>query len=500
EAARLNVLLLNSDTSSGELEKAVIMDPNTTITDYPIVIATPSMGTGVSIEVNHFDQVYGLFWGASSTDADMSQALARVRQPIPRIVWCAKYGRNFSKVGRDTNPLRLKKLLQDKANANAQMTAASLGALIGNITDYDWLNPHVHLWATLEAQRNRSMLSLRSALKVRLIHEGHPLTIERLDTHQEAKQQMAEARLQIKAAEARATASAVNLTAPQVKALEMAEHLDPDERLALDKWHLAEFYAIPLDAVTTDLVLLDNHGRYRGQLLELEAFLYPDTASAAVVRSVERQAQHHLGLCPWDISTAELRRQVRVHLGLDRWVNNPDEWLSDDDALAQFATQALALAPQVKAALNVSIKPEMRPQQILGQLLDQMGLTTLSRQLRQGNQQRTRSYQIDPDAKAQALAILARRAERRNASDHRASPPDTPPVINDQSFRGCDTRHPPKTDDLWVGQQVRWGSSLGYWVVLATEDESATIQLQNPIVQTVRTVPLADLIALELAG
>ncbi|QQE67623.1 hypothetical protein GFS31_43360 (plasmid) [Leptolyngbya sp. BL0902] len=500
EAARLKVLLLNSDTSSGELEKAVIMDPNTTITDYPVVIATPSMGTGVSIEVEHFDQVYGLFWGASSTDADMSQALARVRQPVPRVVWCAKGGRNFSKVGRETNPLRLKKLLQDKATATAQMTAASLGALTTHITDYDWLNPHVHLWATLEAQRNRSMLSLRSALKVRLIHEGHHLTIERLDTHQEVKRQMAEARLQIKASEARATASAVNLTATQAKALETAEHLDTEERLALQKWHLAEFYAIPLEAVTAELVLLDNHGRYRGQLLELEAFLYPETASAAVVRSVERQAQHHLTLCPWDISTAELRRQVRVRLGLEEWIHNPNEWLSDDDTLAQFAAQALTLAPQVKAALNVALKPAMRPQQILGQLLDQMGLPTTSRQTRQGHPKRIRIYQIDPDAKAQALAILARRAERRNGSDHQASTSDTPPMVNDHTWRGCDTLNLPKTDDSWVGQHVRWGSSLGLWRVLDTEGGSATIQLQNPVVQTVRTVPLADLIALELAG
>lgn len=500
EAARLRVLLLNSDTSGGELEKAVITDPNTTITDYPVVIATPSMGTGVSIEVEHFDQVYGLFWGASSTDADMSQALARVRQPVPRIVWCAKHGRNFSKVGRETNPLRLEKLLQDKANANAQMTAASLGALGAEITDYDWLNPHVHLWATMEAQRNRSMLSLRSALKVRLIYEGHHLTIERLDTHQEAKQQMAEARLQIKAAEARATASAANLTTTQVKALEMAEHLDPDERLALDKWHLAEFYAIPLDQVTAELVLLDNNGRYRGQLLELEAFLYPETASAAVVRSVERQAQHHLGLCPWDISTAELRRQVRVRLELASWVNNPDEWLSDDDALAQFATQALALAPQVKAALNVALKPEMRPQQILGQLLDQMGLTTTSRQLRQGKQRRTRAYQIDPEAKAQALAILTRRAERRHANENWDCSPDTPPTIHDHPLGGCVTPNAPKSDDWWIGRQVQWGNSLGIWAVLATDGDRVTIQLQNPIVPTVRTVPLADLRATELAG
>jgi hypothetical protein len=500
EAARLKVLLLNSDTSSGELEKAVIMDPNTTITDYPVVIATPSMGTGVSIEVEHFDQVYGLFWGASSTDADMSQALARVRQPVPRIVWCAKQGRNFSKVGRETNPLRLKKLLQDKANATAQMTAASLGALGLEITDYDWLNPHVHLWATMEAQRNRSMLSLRSALKVRLIHEGHHVTIERLDTHQEAKHQMAEARLQIKTAEARATAAAANLTATQVKALEMAEHLDTDERLALEKWHLAEFYALPLDQVTADLVLLDNHGRYRGQLLELEAFLYPETASAAVVRSVERQAQHHLGLCPWDISTAELRRQVRLRLGLSQWIDNTDEWLSDDETLTQFATQALALAPQVKAALNVSLKPEMRPQQILGQLLDQMGLPTIARQTRQGHPRRIRVYQIDPDAKAQALAILTRRAERRQASENPGSSPDTPPGISEFTIRGCDLSEPPKSGHPWLGQQVKWGTSLGIWRVLAIEGEQATIQLQNPVVQTVQTVPLADLMLLKLAG
>jgi hypothetical protein len=416
------------------------------------------------------------------------------------VVWCAKQGRNFSKVGRETNPLRLKKLLQDKANATAQMTAASLGALGTEITHYDWLNPHVDPWARIEADRNRSMLSLRSALKVRLIHEGHHLTLERLDTHQEAKRQMAEARLQIKASEARATAVAANLTATEAKALETAEHLAPDERLALQKWHLAEFYALPLDQVTAELVLLDNHGRYRGQLLELEAFLYPETASAAVVRSVERQTQHHLGLCPWDISTAELRRQVRMRLGLEQWIHNPDEWLSEDEFLTQFATQALTLAPQVKAALNVSLKPDMRPQQILGQLLDQIGLTTTSRQVRQGQQRRTRVYQIDPEAKAQSLAILARRAERRNASAHQTSPPDTPPAIDDHLLGGCDTPTPTEKRHPWLGQPVRWGASLGHWVVLATEGDLATIQLQNPIVQTVSTVPLADLMALDRAG
>lgn len=492
-------LLLNSDTSGGETERLVITDPNNTITDYQVVIATPSMATGVSIEVEHFDQVYGLFWGASSTDADMSQALARVRKPVPRVVWCAKYGRSFSKVGRDTNPLRLKKLLQDKANATAQLTAASLGALGDEVSRYDWLNPHVDLWARIEADRNRSMLSLRSALKVRLIHEGHNVTIERLDADRDAKQQLAAVRLQIKEAEARATAGAANLTATQAKALEMAEHLEADERLALAKWHLAEFYAIQPDQVTPELVLLDNDGRYRGQLLELEAFIHPETASAAVVRSVERQAQHHLGICPWDVSTSELRRQIRVRLGLGQWLDREGEWDTHDDALAQFATNALALAPQVKAALNVALKPDMSPQQMLGQLLDQMGLATESRQVRQGKQ-RTRIYQIDQDSKAQALAILARRAERRQPMEDKPSEPVTPPPVNVQLPGGCDTQEPPYTVDSRVGRSVRWGASLGVWVVLSTEGSMATIQLQNPVVQTVRTVPLADLNPLDVAA
>ncbi|MBD2234878.1 plasmid replication protein, CyRepA1 family [Phormidium tenue] len=499
EAVGLRVLLLNSDTSGGDVEKAIITNPNQTITDYPVVIATPSMATGVSIEVQHFDEVHGLFWGASSTDADMAQALARVRQPVPRIVWCAKHGRNFSKIGRDTNPMRLRKLLQDKANATAQLTAASLGALGAEITGYDWLNPHVDLWAKIEAQRNRSMLSLRSALKVRLTHEGHYLTIEQLDVDLAAREQMAAVRLQIKEAEAQAIADAANLSPSDVKALEKAETVDPDERLALQKWHLADFYVIPLDEVTADLVLLDNDGRYRGQLQELEAFLHPELASTIDARSVEKQAQHNLGICPWDISTAELRRQVRGLLGIDQWITCEREWSGDDEGLMEFAAKALDMAPQVKAALNVAIRPDMSPQQILGQLLDQMGIETASRQSRQDGR-RCRWYQVDQASKAQALGILMRRVERRKATEERYSLPGTPPPINVYESGGCAPQKPPKKGDPWAGVLVLWGASLGSWVVLATDGDMATIQLQNPVVQTVRTVPLGDLVALEVAA
>jgi hypothetical protein len=64
---------------------------NQKIIDYNTVFVTPSLGTGISIDVQHFDRVYGIFQGVI-TDSEARQALARVRDDIPRVVWCAKHG------------------------------------------------------------------------------------------------------------------------------------------------------------------------------------------------------------------------------------------------------------------------------------------------------------------------------------------------------------------------------------------------------------------------
>ncbi|MGB6015632.1 MAG: hypothetical protein WBG32_12950, partial [Nodosilinea sp.] len=145
-----------------------------------------------------------------------------------------------------------------------------------------------------------------------------------------------------------------------------------------------------------------------------------------------------------------------------------------------------------------AIRPDMSLQQILGQLLDQMGIKTMSRQIRQDGKA-CRLYQVDQTSKAQALDILARRSERRKATEERYALPVTPPPINVDNSGGCYTQKPPETDNLWVGLLVRWGASLGSWGVLATDGDMATIQLQNPIVQTVLTVPLVDLAVLDVA-
>ena len=154
-------LLINSETSGGDIAQAFMEAPDDFLKSDPIqvVIARPSAGTGISIEEKHFEQIYGIFWGASSTDADMLQALGRVRESAPRVVWCSKLGRNFSKAGRDTSSLKLRNLLKQKTNANTLLIRASLSEhSYSHITSYDWANdPHIGYWAETEAQGNRSM-------------------------------------------------------------------------------------------------------------------------------------------------------------------------------------------------------------------------------------------------------------------------------------------------------------------------------------------------------
>ncbi len=499
EGADIPVLLLTSETSGGDIEKQFIQDPDNHL-DWPVVIATPSLGTGASIEREHFTRVFGIFWGVSSTDADMSQALARCRWPVPRVVWCAQYGRNYSPVGRDTNPLLLKKRLRDRANATAQLTAASLGTLGAEITGYDWLNPHVDLWAKIESERNRSMANLRSALKVRLMHEGHHLTVVQLDADQATRLALREARIALREANADDMANADNIGPVEARALETAEAIDRDGQLALQKYYLAEFYAIAPEDVTRDLVLQDNDGRYRGQLSELEALLYPEVATGRDVRSLERQAFWGHGITPWDTGTAELRRSLRQRLGLDQWISRTGEWQTADDGdLARLARLARELAPQVRAALNVTITDDMTPQQVLGQLLDQIGIGTTSRQYRDSGQRR-RAYAINQDALSGAIAILARRAERRNATNKQPSEPVTPPPVYESIEGGCDALNPPETGTLQNDELVRYGGSLSPWAVLAADGDMVTIQMQNPLVKTVLRVPVAAITPLHQAA
>ena len=139
------------------------------------------------------------------------------------------------------------------------------------------------------------MWSLRTALKVRLMHEGHQVETVTLNKNQQAHNLLKEARDELQMENALQVEAAANLSPAEAKLLTQTESLEPEQRLALQKYEIAKFYGLPLEEVNADVVLQDDSGRRRGRLLNLEWTQYPETAIDVDVRALERQGQWQHG-------------------------------------------------------------------------------------------------------------------------------------------------------------------------------------------------------------
>ena len=432
EGLGLRVLVINSETSGGKDEQEFINHPDQVLArgEYDVIICSPSLATGVSIEAQGIiSRVYGIFYGASSTDGDMAQSLARVRAPVERVVWCAPYGRNFSKVSRFTNPLELKAQLKERTDATAMLIRSGLREdIAGEIAGYNWQSdPHLNLWARITADQNRAMHSLRDALLVRLRYEGNQVTLIDAGSDQALKLLTQQAKEEIRQIEADAVSKATVLTRSEVLHLETKEAQTPDERLAIARYHMGDFYAT--EEVTSELVRWDNDGRRRGELLSLETLIYPDVAIERDVKGLEKQASWNQGIVPWDVGTDELRRRLRVELNLNDFLDPDKEWTKHD--LKPYADKARELKPQIKLGLNFAIRDGMSHTQIIHQLLSHMGIKfewRWSRSVGGHEGEKLRVYRLDTVHWQQLTDVLNRRAARRETLRQTEQESGSPPL------------------------------------------------------------------------
>jgi hypothetical protein len=280
--------------------------------DYDIILCSPSVASGVSIECQgRIATVYGLFTGVSATDDAMSQALSRVREPVERRVWCAQVGSNYSPVSQSGNPLEVRTHLLSKTAATIQLLRSSLKEdTTQGVATADWqTDPHVRRYCSLEAERNRSMGRLGESLLTRLRFEGNTVTVVARSSDKTLKLSLAKTRADIQRLEAEALIAAPQLHYQAVQALELKETLTPAEHAAIASFWLRDFY--DLDALTVDTVLNDRGGRRRQEILGLEGLLQPQTAVDRSAKSLAKQVAWKQGVTPWDFSNALLRSALQ---------------------------------------------------------------------------------------------------------------------------------------------------------------------------------------------
>lgn len=414
------VLLVNSTTSGGELEQAFIRTPDTVLEqgDYDVVICSPSVATGVSIEVQGLiSAVYGIYTGASCTDADIAQSLGRVREPVPRVIWTAKQGSNFSKVSKATNHVVFKDALKCKTSAVVRLIRSSLRADLAGWADrHDWdTDPHLGLFCRISADQNFSMYNLREAVRVRLRFEGHTLTVEQCSSSPAMKLLLRESGQALKEINAENLVSTEDLTYSEVKELEKKEGLSPDEALAVVKFHMKEFYQ--LEKLSTDDVLWDGDGRRVGQLLNLESLMYSGMALERTIKAIEKQSSWKKGFCPWDVTTIGMKQTIWLELELDKLVQRMiDGWEWTKYDLAEVAQKARKYANNIKLALRFTISDKVTDVQVIHQMLEQLCIKVTSRWSRSipgHEKEKLRAYSIDADHWQRVKGILERRKAKR---------------------------------------------------------------------------------------
>lgn len=379
---------------------------------------------GLSAEIQGvFQRVYGIFMGVSLTDADMAQILVRLREPVERRVWCAPTGRNFAKVSQATAVKQFRRDLERRTTTTVRMIRSSLRPDVVDPTrgldGYAWSeNPHVDLYSHLSVEQNHSMYHLRTALTVRLQHEGNCVTRVQRKANQALQERLREVRSIVRLQAAESLIASNVLTYADVVLLQQKGEkmpLTPAEHQAMERFWLADFYGLSPQALTAEDVLWDEGGKRRIELTELEALLHPELAMERTLKGVEKQNTWNQGNTPWDVSGAVLRQKVRQALRFPEfleWAKTGQEWFGDDDEITARADLARQYASDIKLALHFSISSGMSSIQIVHQLLSQVGIKFDKRCVSERGKRRW-CYRLNLEHWEKLEAILQRRSERR---------------------------------------------------------------------------------------
>jgi hypothetical protein len=411
-------LVVSSHTTNTPGHEAVnfVDNLNKSSKDYDAVFVTPTLGTGVSIDVEHFDRVYGIFQGII-TDSEARQALARVRSNVPRLVWCAKRGIRFIASGSKNYRL-LSQWYQENQKENLALMSTSHKIDVDLPLVVDLI--HLRNWAKFAARVNASITLYRQSMLEGLIAEGHQVNLmgeatakERLINLRKAllaavrenrelakklvieifylqnqlknKSQKAQSikhkiktiHNQIESDEAEAVARANDISFKEYEHLLAKGSLTDEQRYQVHKYILKQRYGIE---VTPELKLRDDRGYYFQLLMH-----YYLTGDSHYFRSKDFQEWiHYLKIGEGkvflpDLKTYTLKIEALKALNIPDFLDIEREFQERDSDLFKLKTTAINCSNHIKRALEIGRdyekgKEEISSIKILSIILRLLGL------------------------------------------------------------------------------------------------------------------------------
>src|SRR5919199_1072055 len=394
---------------------------NQVLSNYDIVLASPAIETGVSIDLReHFTSVWGIAIGIQSENS-VRQALGRVRENLPRFVWVAPCG--FNRVGNgSTSILSLLTSGQSLTQLNIKLLQQSDFDALDDI-ETGFQAESLLCWAKMAVRHNASMQKYRESVLTALSAEGHQVIevpridfglgtlslsnskskIQKLKSDGEETQAetnsltaaIAAVRQQNYQAECKAIAYAEDLSDSQFQALQKRLVKTPSQRRTLRKHELKLRYGIP---VTAQLVAKDDEGWYQKLLLHYFLTLgrdYLAQRDAAFARRLIELGGGSIFLPDFNRSQLGAAIGTMELLGIPVLLQQTGRELrSTDEDLRAMARLALSSRASIKTTLGIGLAPNTTPITIIRRLLDKIGygLTCIGRDGKSSN--RVRVYQV----------------------------------------------------------------------------------------------------------
>jgi hypothetical protein len=386
-------------------------DPNGVARRYDVVIASPAVAAGLSVDdlPGHFAAVMVAAGGTTDPDA-VAQAAARVRDDCPRHLYAPERspGGELRTGSGDPNPTKLLRRLGEHEKAIVtQLVAAGVDLERGTV------GPWLLLWAQLAATRNRQRLAYAATVRGLLEREGYDATeAEPLAGAAVADAAAAAATLEAIAAEAQAAADAAviaaePLTAAEARELARKRKHTPTERAQLARYRIAEAWGLGAAPPTAAILEADREGlshraRFGWILRSIEArqlVAKHDQATAAALAPGGRAWAPDL--CRETIGPKVTAADA---LGLPAWLEradtsgrgDPSAWFTADDP-ALLLLQATATAHGASQRQVLGVSPGKRATTTLRQLLALAGYRLEAKRSRDDGARAWR-YRVVPEA------------------------------------------------------------------------------------------------------
>jgi hypothetical protein len=402
----LRILRIDSESISDPNNAAFgcVENLNEVLINYDIVITSPSIETGVSIDIRgHFSAVFDIAQGVIPV-ASVLQRMSRLREPMPRHVWAKGFG--IGRIGNgSTSPKRLVESQEKQFKANFNLLAQS-----DFQCDFDSVSNFqpqaLKTWAKMAARINSGMLRYQHEILRALVAEGHTIVdgdySQIQDDDDEAqgtdqiKEELTESRNETYQEECEAIVIAPTPNDERYKTLkEKQSRRTLEETHELRKGELTQRYAEEL--VSSELVKLDDEGEYQKAQLHYYFTIGREFLSDREKNILEKQLESGEG----ELFLPDANRHLKggkvlvlERLGIENLLAQDTEFSNDSQILIDLSIKAKQHFAYVKDVLGITIKEEDSPIAIGQKFLRQcFGLALSTPVLRGARGQQIRYYQ-----------------------------------------------------------------------------------------------------------